>query len=79
MKPNRRTGMCPYQYVQGRSAVALMWTPVYMTGMPRPQVDEELLERVEELTDGAFRLSDDKVPFQERLRLIVYRLEKVKE
>jgi hypothetical protein len=46
-----------------------------MADMARPQVSEEVKERVESLTQGDFNVPAHRVTFDDRLRLVLNRYE----
>jgi hypothetical protein len=38
--------------------------------MVRPEISEEVIQQVEELTAGEFNVSDEKVSFEDRVRIL---------
>lgn len=50
------------------------WTLIvqamYVPRMVRPEISEEVIQQVEELTAGEFNVSDEKVSFEDRVRIL---------
>lgn len=42
--------------------------------MPRPEISDELMEEIEELTDDSFRVPAHRVSFEDRLHILLERL-----